>query len=566
MKRIICWLLIFACLLPASQTVYVRADSTQEAEVWEQSDYFAEDKIIVLLHNKESLKFNKYSPADFTEADIACVEDLMEYTGGEVSKKLTAIRELAQRDLAINEKILEDYIPLNPSDYTQILCLTLNESGKDNVLKAVKALKNREDIMSVSPDYYIPVGMSSTPDPYIGEQWAINSIDLPAAWAELNTTEVVTVGVLDSGVDGTHPDLSSRMDRQNCQDFRSASNGTHVNPVVDTGFHGTGVAGVIAAAVSNGVGISGVYQNVKIASLCVGDGMFWSQTAVAAAINYAQRKGIKILNLSGEINSLHTGVLGAIKNYTGLFISGAGNSSRNLDTSDSYADYPEKDNHIIVGSYNQAETRAAHSNYGKTIVDIFAPGENILTCYPFRLCELGVCDSYYSTHYANGYHYISGTSFAAPYVAGVAALLLASNPSLTADQLKERICTTGKIIPDDNGENYYKNLCVYGKILNAHRALTHTAHSFTVTNINHTTYHERKCGVCDYAVNENHTFVFTAIISGGATSTHRAACNCGYTYTAAHRWSSDSIGAFCLDCLVRWGASLNSLRKQVLQQ
>lgn len=147
---------------------------------------------------------------------------------------------------------------------------------------------------------------------------------------------------------------------------------------------------------------------------------------------------------------------------------------------------------ISVGAINSSGEIANFSNYGATSVDIFAPGSHILSTYPLHLCiespnttyatsngNKKRCEVEWSeenncwewngtTHESNGYHFMSGTSMAAPYVAGVAALILSNNPDLTAEEIKERIIYNHTDIPNLSGA------CASGGILNAYKALTAT--------------------------------------------------------------------------------------------
>ncbi len=129
-----------------------------------------------------------------------------------------------------------------------------------------------------------------------------------------------------------------------------------------------------------------------------------------------------------------------------MLICSAGNYGVNSDESPQYPAgygdkrlFPEINNVISVGALTSAGYRAVFSNYGQNSVDIYAPGMSILSTYPTALCEAGNCESDGSEHYANGYHYMDGTSMAAPHVSGVAALMLSINPNLEASQIKDII-------------------------------------------------------------------------------------------------------------------------------
>jgi len=212
-------------------------------------------------------------------------------------------------------------------------------------------------------------------------------------------------------------------------------------------------------------------------------------TAITNAINFAKdtlyTDKIKILNFSIYIMKEELGRLeDAIREYTdrgGLLICIAGNDGMNLDVNyekeqvvklgSMYHDDPV-DNIITVGAIDYENNRVLSSNWGMNTVDIYAPGGDILSTFPVDICinnseyvnsdkgQKLACECvkagdywYFSTeHFANGYHYMSGTSMAAPFVSGVAALLLSVNPDLTAAQLKECILNGADIITITTGD------------------------------------------------------------------------------------------------------------------
>lgn len=212
------------------------------------------------------------------------------------------------------------------------------------------------------------------------------------------------------------------------------------NPDVMAGtpFHGTHVAGIIAAARNNGKGIDGVADNVKIMMLrAVPDGDEHDKD-IALAIRYAVDNGAKIINMSfgKDFSPEKKWVDDAVKYAESkgvLLVHAAGNDSKNLDSADNFPNaslvsYKERaKNWLTVGASSDPTAEAgfqsltaSFSNYGKNEVDVFAPGTKIYSTIPG------------GTTYGNA----QGTSMAAPVVAGVAALILSYNPHLTPEQLK----------------------------------------------------------------------------------------------------------------------------------
>lgn len=199
-------------------------------------------------------------------------------------------------------------------------------------------------------------------------------------------------------------------------------------------FHGTHVAGIIAASRKNGVGMDGIANNVKIMSVrCVPNGDERDKD-VANAIRYAVDNGAKILNMSfGKKYSWDKKVVDEAVKYAEskgvLLIHAAGNDGADIDETIHYPckkfenSKKEAGNFIDVGalSWKDGEKIAApFSNYGKKTVDIFAPGVDI-----------------YSTAPEGKYKDASGTSMAAPVVAGVCAVLKSYYPELTPEQIKK---------------------------------------------------------------------------------------------------------------------------------
>lgn len=197
-------------------------------------------------------------------------------------------------------------------------------------------------------------------------------------------------------------------------------------------FHGTHVAGIIAAKRKNGIGMDGVAGSVNIMALrCVPNGDERDKD-VANAIRYAVDNGAQILNMSfGKKFSWDKKVVDEAIKYAEskgvLIIHGAGNDNVNVDTlafypNKKYAGKGEAGNFIEVGAISwkgKEELVADFSNYGKKSVDLFAPGVDI-----------------YSTAPENTYKDASGTSMAAPVVTGVAAVLKSYYPDLTAKEIK----------------------------------------------------------------------------------------------------------------------------------
>lgn len=271
----------------------------------------------------------------------------------------------------------------------------------------------------------------------------------------------------------------------NEEDFSKKSYGNNdVLTDAPHAMHGTHVSGTVAASRNNGIGMDGIASNVKIMGVrVVPDGDEYDKD-VALGIRYAVDNGAKVINMSfGKAYSPHSDwVYDAMKyaeKHDVLLVKAAGNSSENIDLP-SYLHYPTDspengakeivDNVLTVGAMTRHYDKglvASFSNYGKTRVDVFAPGLEI-----------------YSTTPNNKYRSIQGTSMASPAVAGVAALVRSYYPKLTASQVKHIIMESGipyngdVILPGSRTrENRdgklvpFSEMSVNGRILNAYNAL-----------------------------------------------------------------------------------------------
>ena len=334
---------------------------------------------------------------------------------------------------------LAEYYAKNP--FKQILYAKLTNGSKEAVIDAITSAESLQKIEAASPNWIWEEESYIPNDTYYNEQWGLNGtygINAEEVWDTTRGSNEIRVGVIDSGI-ASHSDLNANV----LTGYDFYNNNTTTNDVLDG--HGTHVAGIIAAVGNNSMGISGVSPNVKLVPLqTINTSALHYDTDRIEAINYATSlwedddKRISILNHSVGGFGGRTSMLPAISNYPGLFVWSAGNSAQNTDQ---FADIDDFDlpNVISVGALTSAGYRAVFSNYGQNSVDIYAPGMSILSTYPTALCEAGNCESDGSEHYANGYHYMDGTSMAAPHVSGVAALMLSINPNLEASQIKDII-------------------------------------------------------------------------------------------------------------------------------
>src|SRR3989441_1321099 len=273
-----------------------------------------------------------------------------------------------------------------------------------------------------------PVHTEFTPsDPFFFDQWGLKSIGVPSAWDVTLGDKSVIVAVVDTGVWWTQPDIQANM-------WTNSADGTHGYDFVDSDtnpmdidpsgtYHGTGVAGVIGAITDNAVEIAGTAQVSIMAVRALGSNGQGSSTDTAQAIIWAADHGAKVINLSlgtnetppVEPSEIHLAIDHAWSKGA-LIVAAAGNAG--VGTLDYPARLPEV---VSVAAIDESRRRASFSNYGPGL-DLSAPGSRIVTLSG-------------GNNQPNNVHYLQGTSFSAPFVSGIAGLLLSAEPGLTNVQL-----------------------------------------------------------------------------------------------------------------------------------
>jgi len=340
----------------------------------------------------------------------------------------------------------------NESNMGDIIAIYLKHNGELLIITAIEKLLANPDVVHAEPCYLFNEHIVPN-DPYFRLLWGAETVKSTLAWDYTTGSAGIVVGVLDSGIDYNHPDIKNNMwvsqnSYVNGWNFFDNNN----NPMDSSG-HGTHVAGTIGAVGDNFIGVTGICWNIQIASLRIGDILFGLDAAIAA-INFANKHRIPILNNSWGGRSYSPILKFAIEQYDGLFIASAGNYGANNDYFPEYPATFDNDNIISVAATNP-DTLAPFSNYGMKSVDIAAPGTDILSL---------------SLH--GGYSYQSGSSMSTPYVAGAAALLKTYMPDLTALEIKSIILSSADRRP------YLVGKILTGGILDLN-AMFQTANRFT---------------------------------------------------------------------------------------
>ena len=294
-----------------------------------------------------------------------------------------------------------------------------------NEVAAMKELRKNRNLKYVELDMAV-VPAASVTDPAVGNSWELPKIQASTAWDSANGNGVV-IAILDTGVDGTHPDLAPNL-VPGWNIYDNNSNTADVNG------HGTWVSGVAAMAANNATGSAGVAWGAKIMPVRIADPnayAYWS--TVAQGVYWAADHGAKVVNISYNGVSGSSTVQSAaqyLRGKGGVVVVAAGNSGglENIAASDAL---------LSVAATDQNDARASFSSYGP-YVDLSAPGVSI-----------------YTTTVGGGYAYASGTSFSSPVVAATAALMLSANSKLTPADIDRILTTTSVDLGASGYDQYY---------------------------------------------------------------------------------------------------------------
>lgn len=275
-----------------------------------------------------------------------------------------------------------------------------------NAEAVARALSKNPHFKFAEPDYWVAPEFTPN-DPYYGSSWHLPKIGAPAAW-DRNRGQNVTIAVLDTGVDGSHPDLKGQLvPGWNFYDKNADTSDVHG--------HGTGVAGAAAASGNNSLGVASVAFNARIMPVRISrpDG-YASFSTIANGLMWAADQGARVANISYAVSGSSTVRSAAqyMRNKGGLTVVAAGNDGSGLSIAPT-------DTMITVSATGSSDVLTSWSNYGD-VVDVSAPGVSI-----------------YATSRGGGYGKKSGTSFASPVTAGVVALLKSARPELPASEIEK---------------------------------------------------------------------------------------------------------------------------------
>lgn len=430
----------------------------------------------------------------------------MKYVDGEIVIKL---KEGFQR-----ESISDALLYLNASikqDFDELGWGLIELAEGTDIIPIIKMLKRRNEVQYAEPNQILYSHQTEPNDPYFKGttpatyryQWGLNNISQspPAGIydSDIDATEVwdlstgssdVIIAILDSGIpmqNGvlSHPDLDDQNKIILGNNYAGGQEG-----IRDLRGHGTHVAGIVAAETNNSTGVAGVAWNCKLLIIRVFDAYgngtdLTFYNGVRDAVDYKCNNPGKrvVINFSGG-GDYPTSYLQAAVEYANTYgvtiVASTGNDDPNIQYPAAYS--TSYSNVIAVGATDQNDVRASYSDYGPQI-NIVAPGgygdsfdsNDIFSTtpnYAFTLESFGV---------GRTYGYIAGTSMAAPFVAGTAALMLSVNPNLTPSQIRDILQQSA----DDKGTAGFDYYYGYGRI-NAVKsaakayALAHPNYSYTI--------------------------------------------------------------------------------------
>ncbi len=381
------------------------------------------------------------------------------YVEGEVIVKFKKEKIDVNRTLGrVQAYVFEKQHSLNKKDEIKNLNIRVFKSKKSTE-ELIKELESDPNVKYAQPNYIYEPTAIGTNDTYKDLLWGLDNtgqtvegtyyihtgtpdkdIDAPEAWELNEGSGDVIVAVIDSGVAYNHPDLLVNMwDGTNCKDENGNSLGGCISgydyeyddkdPAPSSSSHGTHIAGTIAAAKDNGIGIIGVAPNIKIMAI---------KTSLTSAENvkgiyFAKQNGAKVINASwgcyGSDQGGYSAVCGtpdyddfamidAINNFQGLFITTAGNGDGDTDSDGDNHDsgqtlhsYPcdhTSDNIICVAATDQNDNLASFSDYGVTSVDVGAPGVNIYSTVPDLTSSIVFSEDFNTASNPTGSKFVGG--------------------------------------------------------------------------------------------------------------------------------------------------------------
>ena len=328
-----------------------------------------------------------------------------------------------------------------------IMVLDLPEQADEAAF--AHALAARADVEFAELDQILKPADITPNDPWFANwEGHLRRIQAPAAWSTTVGSSDVVIAILDTGVDSNHEDFAGKI----VPGWNSYNNNSST---MDVSGHGTAVAGTAGATSNNGIGVASVCWSCRIMPIRVSDMTgYATNSAIAAGLTWAADHGARVANISYIVSdsSAVTAAAQYFQGKGGVVTSSAGNYS----TFSNSADNPYI---LTVSATDYLDVIYQYSNTGKNI-DVAAPGDS------------------FSTQMGGGYVSTGGTSYSAPIVAGVAALVMSVNPQLSGDQVQNIV----KQSADDLGTAGWDPIYGAGRV-NAARAVSMAATGGTIDTI-----------------------------------------------------------------------------------
>jgi thermitase len=405
------------------------------------------------------------SPSVAFAAPVYSVNGKETIPSGEILVGLTPSSNIQAVLTALNNRAITGSTLVSGNTYK----LTTSLKNGADVVTLANSLNGRPGIAFAEPNFIQSGTSNAVPsDPLFPQAWGLRNVgqngglagfDMAAttAWDTTMGSSSIVVVVFECGIDPSHPDISATTGR----DFTNA-------PVAGAGprptgneigdNHGTWVAGCISGRANNGRGATGVAPGVRIASARIGiptssNNFMAPSDWIVAGLEWSRSIGARVTNHSYDLGAPSSAIDAALQRSRDAgIVNVASTGNKNLP----FAGYPASSPYCLgVGASNRNGGRASFSNYDSGL-DFMAPGEEIITTD--RVGAMGV---------AGDYHTVSGTSYASPYAAGVAALIISRYPTWTAAQVEQRMKETCT----DMGSAGFDRFTGWGH-LNAARALT----------------------------------------------------------------------------------------------
>ena len=299
------------------------------------------------------------------------------------------------------------------------------------VARVLAEYRARPDVVYAETNRLAHALLSPPNDPGFPSEWALAKTNALGGWAiypgVYGGSNGPMIAVVDTGVQATHPDLAGRV-RTDLGARCLSQTPCVADPAADDNGHGTHVAGIAAASTNNSAGVAGIaFTSPIIPVKVLGAGGVGWDVDIANGIVWAARKGAKVINLSlgGTYSRTECDAVHVAETYGALVVAAAGNDHTSTPVAPAACRGA-----VGVAATDELDRAAWFSNYGSPDVFVSAPGVNV-----------------WSTYLPNTYVYESGTSMAAPFVTGVAALRFGAFPGSSPADVRRVLASTADKIP-----------------------------------------------------------------------------------------------------------------------